>query len=160
MAVAGAVSASALPNDMSTVPPMADLDAALQGTWRLESWSLVYVDGQPPEFPLGEDAVGYLMYTADGHMSAALARATRPLLDPASAASKAQAFDAFFGYAGRFEVRDGAVVHKIEFGTNPALSGVSSLRRVDLDGDRLVLTGSDFSPSAPRTHRIVWRRAK
>jgi hypothetical protein len=138
---------------------MTDLAVALRGTWRLESWSLIYADGRPPEFPLGEDAVGYLMYTADGHMSTALARANRPPLDPASAASKAQAFDAFFGYAGRFEVRDGAVVHKIEFGTNPALSDVNSLRHVEPDGDRLILTGPDFSPGSPRSHRIVWRRA-
>jgi hypothetical protein len=138
---------------------MADLVTALLGTWRLESWSLVYDDGRPPEFPLGEDAVGYLMYTTDGHMSASLARAGRPPLDPASAASKAQAFDTFFGYAGRYEVRDGAVVHKIEFGTNPALSGVNSLRHVALDGDRLILTGPDFSAGSPRSHRILWRRA-
>ncbi len=136
-----------------------DLVTALPGTWRLESWSLVYADGRPPEFPLGEDAVGYLMYTTDDHVSASLARANRPPLDPANAGSKAQAFDAFFGYAGRYEVRDGAVVHKIDFGTNPGLSGVNSLRHVQLDGDRLILTGPDFSAGSPRSHRILWRRA-
>jgi hypothetical protein len=138
---------------------MTNLAAELIGTWRLVSWSLVYADGRPPEFPLGEDAVGYLMYTTDGHMSAALARADRPPLDLTSTTSKAQAYDAFFGYAGRFEVRDGAVVHKIDFGTNPALAGVNSLRHVELDGDRLLLTGPDFAPGSPRSHRILWRRA-
>jgi hypothetical protein len=138
---------------------MSDLAAKLQGTWRLESWSLVYADGRPPEFPLGENAVGYLIYTVDGHVSAALARADRPPLDVTSTASKAAAYDAFFGYAGRFEVRDGSVMHKIDFGTNPALSGVNSLRQVELDGDRLILTGPDFDPGSPRSHRILWRRA-
>ena len=95
------------------------------------------------------------MYTTDGHISAALARAHRPPLDATDTASKAHAFDAFFGYAGRFEVREGAVVHKIEFGTNPALAGVNSLRHVELDGDRLILTGPDFSPGSPRSHRIA-----
>ena len=138
---------------------MTNLAAKLHGTWRLESWSLVYADGRPPECPLGEDAVGYLMYTSDGHVSAALARANRPPLDPASIDSKVQAFDAFFGYAGRFEVRERAVVHKIDFATNPALAGVNSLRHVELDGERLTLSGPDFAPS-PRCHRIVWRRAR
>jgi hypothetical protein len=138
---------------------MTDLAAKLHGTWRLESWSLVYEDGRAPEFPLGPDAVGYLMYTTDGHVSAALARANRQPIDLANADSKAQAFDAFFGYAGRFEVREGAVVHKIDFGTNPALSGVNSLRHVEFDGDRLILTGPDFAPGSPRSHRIVWQRA-
>jgi len=139
---------------------MTDLAAQLLGTWRLESWSLVYEDGRPPEFPLGEDAVGYLMYTSDGHVSAALARARRTPLDSGDPASKARAFDDFFGYAGRFEVREDAVVHKIEFGANPALAGVNSLRHVELDGDRLILTGPDFSPGSPRSHRIAWRRAR
>jgi Lipocalin-like domain len=138
---------------------MTDLAAKLLGTWRLESWSLVYADGRPPEFPLGEDAVGYLMYTTDGHVSAALARARRTALDTSDATSKARAFDEFFAYAGRFEVREGAVVHKIELGTNPALAGVNSVRHVKLDGDRLTLTGSDFSAGSPRSHRILWRRA-
>ena len=139
---------------------MIDLAAALPGTWQLESWSLVYEDGRPPEFPLGEDAVGYLMYTPDGHVSASLARACRAPLDAADSASKARAFDDFFGYAGRFEVRPGAVVHRIEFGSNPALSGVDSLRHALIEGDRLTLSGPDFSPGSPRSHRIVWRRAR
>jgi hypothetical protein len=140
---------------------MTGLAAKLLGTWRLESWSLLYEDGRPPEFPLGEDAVGYLMYTADGHVSASLARARREPLDAASSQSKAQAYDGFFGYAGRFEVREAesTVVHRIELGSSPALSGVVSLRRVQLDGDRLTLSGSDFSAASPRSHRIVWRRA-
>ena len=38
----------------------------LIGAWRLVSWSLVYADGRAPEYPLGEDAQGILMYTVDG----------------------------------------------------------------------------------------------
>jgi hypothetical protein len=53
------------------------LASALIGTWRLERWEIVYEDGRPAECPLGEDAVGLLMYTDDGHVSASLARAER-----------------------------------------------------------------------------------
>ena len=51
---------------------MTPLASALTGTWRLERWEIVYDDGRPPECPLGEDAEGFLIYTADGYVSASL----------------------------------------------------------------------------------------
>ena len=57
------------------------LASALIGTWQLERWEIVYDDGRPAECPLGEDAVGYLIYTGDGHVSASLARAGRAPID-------------------------------------------------------------------------------
>ena len=42
----------------------------LLGGWRLESWSFLYEDGRPPEFPMGPDAGGYLLYTPGGQVSA------------------------------------------------------------------------------------------
>jgi hypothetical protein len=117
---------------------------ALLGAWRLVSWSFVYDDGRPAEYPLGSDAEGLILYTEDGHVSATLMRTT-------GAAES-------FAYAGRYEVRDGAVYHSIEVATNPALVGITSTRHIALDGDRLTLSGPDFSASSGRTQRIVWRR--
>lgn len=133
--------------------------ADLIGAWRLESWSLVYQDGRPPEFPLGRDAQGFILYTADGHVSATLARAVRLPLVRGDAGEKAKAYDDCFAYAGRYAVRDGSVFHAIEVSTNPALAGVTSTRRIEFDGDRLALAGPDFTPGSARTQRIVWRRA-
>jgi hypothetical protein len=138
---------------------MTILAFALIGTWQLERWEIVYEDGRPAECPLGEDAVGYLIYTGDGYVSASLARAERAPLDAGDASSKARAFDAYFGYAGRYEVRGGVAVHRIAIAPNPALTGVETLRNVSLEGERLVLSGPDFSAASPRSHRIVWRRA-
>lgn len=134
--------------------------AALLGAWQLQSWSLVYEDGRPPEFPLGEDAKGIIMYTPDGHVSATLSRAERRPVGAGSIADKAQAYDDSFAYAGRFEVQDGTVFHKIEVATNPALAGFTSRRSIDIAGDVLTLSGPDFTPDAPRYQRIVWRRAR
>lgn len=130
----------------------------LVGGWRLESWALVYEDGRPAEYPLGRDAVGLILYTADGYMSATLARRRRKPMQTGSAAEKAAAYDDVFACAGRYEVRNEAVFHTIEVATNPALAGVTSIRNILLDGNRLVLSGPDFSPDAPRYHRIIWRR--
>lgn len=132
----------------------------LVGAWRLESWALVYDDGRAPEHPLGRDAVGLILYTADGHVSATLMRSGRRPLADWSSAAKAQAWDDCFAYAGTFEVRGEAVFHTIAVATNPALAGITSIRSMQLDGTRLTLSGPDFSPDSPRWHRIVWRRAR
>ena len=131
----------------------------LLGAWVLESWSLIYEDGRPPEYPLGPDARGLIMYTADGHVAATLMRAGRAAAVPESEAARAAAYADSFAYAGRFEVRDGTVFHAIEIATNPALAGFRSTRHIQLDGQRLTLSGADFSPGAARFQRIVWRRA-
>lgn len=131
----------------------------LIGAWRLESWSLVYEDGRPPEFPLGQDAEGLIMYTADGHVAATLMRAGRSAPAPATEADRAAAYADSFAYAGRYEVRDGTVFHAIEIATNPSLVGFRSTRHIQLDGEWLTLSGPDFTPGAARTQRIAWRRA-
>ena len=75
-------------------------------------------------------------------------------------AGKARAFDTYFGYEGRYVVRDGTVRHQIAIAPDPALTGVESVRHVQLEEDRLVLSGPDFAAASPRSHRIVWRRAR
>jgi len=124
----------------------------LLGAWRLVGWSLVYADGRPSEYPLGQDAVGFLMYTPDAHVSATLMRKARPPQAPASAYADS------FAYAGRFAVRDDSVFHTIEVATNPALIGITSTRTIELAGDMLALSGPDFGAGSPRSQRIVWRR--
>ena len=134
--------------------------SALTGAWRLQSWSLIYSDGRAPEHPLGADAQGLIMYTTGGHVSATLMRGLRALEAPTSQVEKAAAYDDSFAYAGRYEVRGGAVFHTIEIATNPALIGLTSTRHITLDGDKLTLEGPDFSAGTQRTQQIVWRRAK
>jgi hypothetical protein len=125
----------------------------LLGAWRLVSWSLVYDDGRASEHPLGGNAVGIIMYTADGHVSATLMRATGEAPEPGALAADC------FAYAGRFAVRDGTAFHSIEMSTNGALVGITSTRHIHLEGDTLTLSGPDFAAGSPRTQRIVWRRA-
>lgn len=132
----------------------------LIGGWKLEGWSLVYEDGRAPEYPLGRDAIGYILYTPDGHVSATLSRAGRKMFNSGDGAEKAQAYDDCFAYAGRYEVKGGAVFHSIEVSTNAALIGVTSTRTIDLRDDRLILVGPDFSPGSPRYQRIIWRRQR
>ncbi|MBL8385053.1 MAG: lipocalin-like domain-containing protein [Burkholderiales bacterium] len=121
----------------------------LIGAWRLVSWSLRHDDGRPPVYPLGEDAAGYLLYTADGHVSATLMR--RGPAVPGGAGS--------FAYAGRYRLEDGTVYHSIEVASDPGLVGITSTRHIARDGALLTLSGPDFGAGSARTQRIVWRRA-
>jgi hypothetical protein len=116
----------------------------LPGAWCLVSWSYQYDDGRSPEFPMGADARGYIFYTPRGHVSATIMRADG---------------SECFAYAGRYELGDGTVFHNIELSTNKALVGLRSTRHVELDGDRLILSGPDFAAGTNRTQQIVWRRA-
>lgn len=115
----------------------------LAGAWRLESWSFEYDDGRR-EFPLGPEARGMLLYTPGGQVSATL-MGTGP--SPASLA-----------YAGRYEVRGGAVHHSIDVASDAALVGVTTMRHIARDGDRLTLSGPDFRAGTGRSQKIVWRR--
>ena len=56
----------------------------LLGGWRLESWSFVYDDGRPEEFPLGREAQGLILYTPEGQVEIG----NRQSLPPTSAFSR------------------------------------------------------------------------
>lgn len=85
-------------------------DNPLVGTWRLVSWENRGVGDGGVSHPLGEDAVGYIMYGPDGHMSVAISRPDRArfaagdLLD-GSAEERAQAAETYVSYCGRYEFR-------------------------------------------------------
>lgn len=131
----------------------------LVGAWRLVTWEIGYPDGRVAH-PYGPDAVGLLCYTPDGHMSASIARAVRPSLSNANprradTSERAEAFDSFFAYAGRYEVVGTDVHHHVELGLNPAFPGTTQVRRATLDGDTLSLAAEEDG----RRHTLTWRRA-
>jgi hypothetical protein len=116
----------------------------LAGAWRLVSWCFEYEDGRPSEFPLGREADGLLLYTPEGHVSATLMGGQPPRS---------------FAYAGRYEVRDGAVYHSIEVATDATLVGMTTTRHMKREDDVLTLSGPDFRAGTARSQMIVWRRA-
>src|SRR6266568_5815569 len=135
-----------------------DLRRALLGTWRLVSCQQ-NTDGKLVK-PFGDNPQGYLVYTSDGHVVVQWAARERRDLFAASAhgtvlleTTEANTAVGFFGYCGTFEVRDGQVVHHIEFGILLEMSGRSSPRTVVLDGDRLIL-------GTPRGAQIEWQRVQ
>ena len=59
------------------------LHEAVLGTWELVSYTAQDNHGGPMTYPLGPDALGLIMYTGDGYMSAQIMRPTdRPSTVP------------------------------------------------------------------------------
>ncbi|WP_375194231.1 lipocalin-like domain-containing protein [Sphingobium sp.] len=130
------------------------------GAWQLVLWTTHRADGTEI-FPFGRDALGQILYSADGHMSCHLMMANRPPLGAPSIydvddATLGQAIRAYSGYFGRYSVdaQAGIVTHHVDGAWYPDWIGSIQPRRFRFEGDRLFLeaeVGADLI-------RIKWRR--
>ncbi|WP_178130995.1 lipocalin-like domain-containing protein [Reyranella sp. CPCC 100927] len=117
----------------------------LVGAWSLLECAEVMQDGAK-RLPFGDRALGQVIYTADGRMSAQLVRAGRAAFasDDYRAAPieiLAEAFQQYFGYFGRYTVDAVAstVTHFIDGASIPNLENKAQVRTFRLEEDRLVL---------------------
>lgn len=136
----------------------------LVGTWRLVSWENRSDDDQV-SYPLGEDAVGYIMYNEDGHVFVAISRPDRAQfvagdLFGGSTEEKARAADTYVSYCGRYEFRGDTVVHHVELSLFPNWVGGDQERSVELAGDRLALSSTRpfLQGGIKRTAHLIWER--
>lgn len=136
----------------------------LVGSWLLDEWRIDYPGDRPAARPFGSDAVGLLVYAADGWMTATISRRDRSTLSAVSAvkadqSSKARAFQEYLTYAGRWMVVGERIAHDVEMSLNPALIGTRQWRDAAFEGARLVLGAAEpIGADLVRRHRIVWRR--
>jgi hypothetical protein len=114
-------------------------------------------------YPLGPNAVGYLAYTPDGYLFVTLMRADRPRfatddLLGGTPEEQAQAASGFVAYSGRYEVRDGRVLHHIDISSFPNWVGTSQERFVEVDSNHLTITTAPIAIGGTTTSRLVWER--
>lgn len=146
-------------------------DNPLLGTWQLVCWDIRYGDGRAPTLPYGDAATGLIVYSHDGWMNACIARGGRPRLSSESVrsapeAERLAAFESYFQYAGRYEVRrtpggTQQVVHSVTHALNPNFVGTQQVRDMAFSAmGELTLSASDTLPGSgtARHHRLVWRR--
>jgi hypothetical protein len=137
----------------------------LVGAWRLVSWENRAADGQR-SYPMGVDARGYLIYTADGRFSVTISRADRPAFAGAdllggAVSEKARAAEGFVAYAGRYTCRDEHVVHHVELSLFPNWVGTDQQRLADLSEDTLILSARPLLlGGSQQVPRLVWRRVR
>jgi hypothetical protein len=140
----------------------------LVGAWRLVSYHASTDDGTPTVYPLGEDATGFLLYTADGYMSAQIMRAGRRAYDAdgpgeGSDRESADAARGYLAYSGRYRVDENSVVwHDAEVSLFPNWVGTTVSRSAILKGGQLELTtvkpvlfGDEYLNAV-----VLWERAR
>lgn len=117
-----------------------DIAPTLIGTWNLISYTEVRRD-QEDGHPFGDEPEGYLIYSAEGYVSA-------HLMKPESSIDQ-------IAYSGRFEVDEQhrTVTHIPSVALIPSWIGSNQVRLVELGGDRLTLRVAGEVVS-----RLEWRR--
>ena len=134
--------------------------AAFIGGWQLVLWTTFHPDGSR-DHPFGTDALGQIMYSADGHMSCHLMQANRPLFGKPSVYQVSDealggSIRGYSGYFGRFSIdaEAGIIIHHVDGAWSPDWIGSDQPRHYAFEGDRLFLEaaiGDDLV-------RIEWRR--
>ena len=140
----------------------------LIGSWQILSAVQHFDDGMTAaEF--GPRIRGYLIYTAEGTVSAVLGASDRPDIsagDPLDATAEEYEISArrFVAYAGTFMLDEdtGHVHHTIELSLYPNWQGQRQLRLVEFDGDILTITASPRTAADGRSFHseLRWRRAR
>ncbi|NDZ79373.1 lipocalin-like domain-containing protein [Streptomyces sp. SID10853] len=116
----------------------------LVGVWSLVSHHYLNTDGSTSEGPLGPRADGLLIYHPDGYMAASMMR-TRDATESggveASTPSAAYlgSVDDYLSYSGRWQVRDGVVVHEVSIGSHARVINTRQVREVILRDEFLTL---------------------
>jgi Lipocalin-like domain len=131
-------------------------ELSLVGSYRVSSVEHFSDDGTL--YPFGHDPQGFLMYSAEGLMTAVLMASDRPtlamdLLEGTSTATDAETADAFrsaYGFAGTFEVAASEVTHLILVSTVPNWVGTTQVRPFELTGDLLTLYPPNWRLQARR----------
>lgn len=139
--------------------------ACLLGTWRLLSYRLIGSRGHI-RYPYGEDAIGYVIYSADGSMAVSIMAAGRRPFAGADILRRtteeaAEATRTYLSYCGTYEVLPDRVIHYVKVSLFPNWTGSAQERYYRLDGDRLELSTAPIPPpvSQPRAH-LIWERVR
>ena len=130
------------------VQPAAPLREQLLGTWQLVS------------HPYFTDAVGRLLYAADGQMCATLMRPDRQKFSTAtpfggsSAEERAAAAAGYFNYCGSYRVNEekGIVTERVELSLFPNWVGTEQVTFISVSGNQLTQRGG--------AHATVWERLR
>ena len=134
------------------------------GTWRLVSFESRDADGQI-SYPYGADAIGYLIYTSEGYMSASVMSANRPKFaagDILGGTTEEQAMAArtYTNYCGKYDIEANKVIHHVETCLFPNYVGLNLERFFEFMGNnRLSLSTAPFLlDGKQQTCHVIWER--
>ena len=137
-----------------------DLRTNVIGAWTLQSYESRSIDGSNVTYPLGVDAEGIIMYTADGYMSAQLMRSGRNASNlgdahPDGQDELAAAASGYLSYTGPYTVvGDDLIAHHVLVSLLPNWIGGTQYRSARIDRSFL-----ELSPPEPIDSRRTPKRA-
>ncbi len=73
---------------------------------------------------------------------------------------QATAAAGYVTYCGRYEIRNGTVIHHVELSLFPNWIGIDQLRFVEVEGDDLLITTPSLQVGGEVINRLVWERAE
>ena len=137
----------------------------LIGAWHLDEWRIEYSNGKVTH-PYGKDAVGQILYTSDGEMSATVSIAKRDVVEAdnirdAEADRLTGLYKSYFHYAGRWRLDGDDVVHSVLYSLNPNMVNTEQRRHARLLESKKQLHLSaieSLGDAASRKHLLVWKK--
>ena len=139
--------------------------AWIEGRWRITSWRQAYDDGRII-YPFGQALDGFIEYR-DGNMSCVVTKVPRRKFSSggqwdANDSDKAQAYNEYLTYCGRYTFDGSRITHHIELCLFPNWQGTSQSRLVERhNDDEITLTARvEDGTSEARTAMLSWRREK
>lgn len=135
------------------------------GAWRLGSFKILS-ESRSIGHPLGEDAMGMIIYDAQGHMMVQAMRQGRPRFESDDQMKGTDqeiraAFEGYLAYFGDYVVddREQTITHQVKGSMFPNFVGQSLVRRYEFSGDQLTLTTPPFKVGGfIVTAVLVWER--
>ncbi len=154
-------------------------DRNFVGTWRLVSWETKTPEGKIA-YPFGQNPIGYLTYTENKRMSAAIMKENRLNIEIASEElMKArqvflrpwllinswkyikaifrylQASANYVSYSGKYEIQGNKVIHHVEVSLLPDWTGTDLERTFEFSDSRLLLI---TPPLGGKPQYLTWER--
>jgi hypothetical protein len=123
------------------------------GTWQLIAWENTEADGTVT-YPYGQQPVGFLIYTHDGHMAVEIMdpnrrqHDTRLPVEPAFAQTlsdddRLSAYNTYLSYCGTYSysIAEGRMIHHVKAGLIPSWTGSDQPRNFEFRDGQLLLGG-------------------
>ena len=146
-------------------PVKGNEDAAkkLHGVWRLTSLKLQVVgDESQARDIFGSNPKGYLIFTAEGRMTAVVSAADRK--PPTNDADNIALMKSFLAYTGKYAIEGDKWTTKVDVSWNEVYSAQDQVQFFKVDGDRLAVRTAEREsgvfPGKKVVASLTWERER
>ncbi len=141
---AGVAAVAALSKEAAAAPNVA-------GVWKLVGGSMTDPGGKSVGVPYGPRGMGLVSLASDGRMMAVLIDGRAKLPDGAKRE--------YSSYCGNYTFDGSTLITTVDAASDPARMGSQQVRKVRLEGDRMILVPPEREEGGVKLHReLAWER--